>query len=167
MCAEASTILRAVAADFLFNRIWRSLPITVFCTYSDAYTIMRKAFDWKGSRNNDLLNAFSLQLMKATVERNCDLFSVHLNIINIVYSIEVWKLQTRLLVREGAPYQQTRNYLKNNQRENGKNWSRVPDGSLTPGRTGRLTVDRNITLNLTLIGSNSLEDVTNDLYKVG
>jgi hypothetical protein len=38
------------------------------------------------------------------------------------------KLQTRLLVREGAPDQQSRNCLKNNQRENGKNWSRVPDG---------------------------------------
>jgi hypothetical protein len=30
-----------------------------------------------------------------------------------------WKLQTRLLIREGAPHQQTRNCLKNNQRENG------------------------------------------------
>jgi hypothetical protein len=32
------------------------------------------------------------------------------------------------------------NCLKNNQRENGKNWSRVPDGCLTPRRTGRLIV---------------------------
>jgi hypothetical protein len=33
MCAEASTILRAVAADFFFTAgIWRSLPITVFGT---------------------------------------------------------------------------------------------------------------------------------------
>jgi hypothetical protein len=39
--------------------------------------------------------------------------------------------------------------FKNNQREKGKNWSRVPDGCLTPGRTGRLTVGRNITLTLT------------------
>jgi hypothetical protein len=61
-----------------------------------------------------------------------------------------WSVQTRLLVREGAPHQQTRNCLKNNQRENGKNWPWVPDGCLTPGRTGRLTVGRNITLTLTL-----------------
>jgi hypothetical protein len=57
-----------------------------------------------------------------------------------------WKLQTRLLVREGAPHQQTRKCLKNNQRENGKNWSRVPDECLTPRQTGRLTVGRNVTL---------------------
>jgi hypothetical protein len=61
-----------------------------------------------------------------------------------------WKVQTRLLVREGAPHQQTRNCQKNNQRENGKNWSRVPDGCLVPRPTGRLTVGRNITLTLTL-----------------
>jgi hypothetical protein len=40
--------------------------------------------------------------------------------------------------------------LKNNQRENGKNWSRVPDECLIPRRTGRLSVGRNITLTLTL-----------------
>jgi hypothetical protein len=45
----------------------------------------------------------------------------------------------------GGP-QQTRNCPKNNQRKNRKNWSRVPDGCLTPGRTGRLTVGRNVTL---------------------
>jgi hypothetical protein len=33
-----------------------------------------------------------------------------------------------------------------NKKENGKNWSRVPDGCLTPGRTGWLTVGRNVTL---------------------
>jgi hypothetical protein len=38
---------------------------------------------------------------------------------------------------------------KNNQQKNGKNWSRAPDGCLTPGRTGRLSVGRNITLTLT------------------
>jgi hypothetical protein len=32
--------------------------------------------------------------------------------------------------------------LQNNKPEN---WSRVPDGCLTPGRTGRLTVGRNLT----------------------
>jgi hypothetical protein len=30
-----------------------------------------------------------------------------------------------------------------------KIWSRVPDGGLTPGQYGRLTVGRNITLTLT------------------
>jgi hypothetical protein len=54
------------------------------------------------------------------------------------------------LVKEGAPHQQTRNCLKNNPRENGKIWSRVPDECLTPRRTGRLTVGRNVTLTLTL-----------------
>jgi hypothetical protein len=38
---------------------------------------------------------------------------------------------------------------KNNQSENGKNLSRVPGGCPTPGRTGRLTVSRNITLTST------------------
>jgi hypothetical protein len=38
---------------------------------------------------------------------------------------------------------------KNTQRENGKNWSRVPGGCLIPRRTGRQTVGRNITLTLT------------------
>jgi hypothetical protein len=51
MCAEASTVLRAVAANSFFN-CWclRSLRITVFGTYQGASTIMRKAFDWKRSR---------------------------------------------------------------------------------------------------------------------
>jgi hypothetical protein len=51
MCAEASTVLRAVAADFFFN-CWylEILRITVFDTYQGASTIMRKAFDWKRSR---------------------------------------------------------------------------------------------------------------------
>jgi hypothetical protein len=35
---------------------------------------------------------------------------------------------------------------KNNQREKGKNWSLVPDECLTPGRTGCMTVSRNMTL---------------------
>jgi hypothetical protein len=48
MCAEASTVLRAVAADFSFEcwYIRRSLRITVFDTYRDVSTIMGKAFDW-------------------------------------------------------------------------------------------------------------------------
>jgi hypothetical protein len=39
---------------------------------------------------------------------------------------------------------------KNNQREMGKNWSRVLDGCLTPRKTGRLTVSRNVTLTFTI-----------------
>jgi hypothetical protein len=38
---------------------------------------------------------------------------------------------------------------KNIQREKRKNWPRFPDGCETPGRIGRLTVGRNITLTLT------------------
>jgi hypothetical protein len=39
---------------------------------------------------------------------------------------------------------------KNTLRVNGKNWSRVPDGCLTPGRTNQLTAGRNITLTLNM-----------------
>jgi hypothetical protein len=47
MCAEASTILKAVAADFFLTvGVWKSLQITVFGTYQGAFTIMHKAFDW-------------------------------------------------------------------------------------------------------------------------
>jgi hypothetical protein len=42
MCAEASTVLRAVAADFTLTAgVWRSVRITVFGTYQGAYTVMR------------------------------------------------------------------------------------------------------------------------------
>jgi hypothetical protein len=51
------------------------------------------------------------------------------------------KLQTRPLVRESATKLQTRNCLKEISRRK-KNWSQVPDGRLTPGQTGRLTVGR-------------------------
>jgi hypothetical protein len=40
---------------------------------------------------------------------------------------------------------------KKKKKENGKNWLRVPGGCLTPRRTGRQTVGRNITLTLTNI----------------
>jgi hypothetical protein len=50
MCAEASTILRAVAADFFFNRWYLEIPSDIFGTYQGASTIMRKAFDWTCSR---------------------------------------------------------------------------------------------------------------------
>jgi hypothetical protein len=42
-------VFRAVA-DFFLTVVWRSLQITVFGTYQDASTIVRKAFDWKRSR---------------------------------------------------------------------------------------------------------------------
>jgi hypothetical protein len=54
--------------------------------------------------------------------------------------------------QRGRPTSTNRNCLKkNNQKENGKNWSRVPDECLTPGRTGRLTVGRNITLTIVVV----------------
>jgi hypothetical protein len=54
------------------------------------------------------------------------------------------KLQARPLVKEGATKLKTRNFLKEISRGM-KNWSRVPDGRLTPGQTGRLTVGRKLT----------------------
>jgi hypothetical protein len=51
--------------------------------------------------------------------------------------------------QRGRPTLTNPKLSKNNQRENEKNWSRVPDGCLTPRRTGRLTVGRHITLPLT------------------
>jgi hypothetical protein len=54
------------------------------------------------------------------------------------------KLQNRPLVREGATKLQTNNCLKEISRRK-KNWSQVPDGRLTPGQTGRLTVGRKLT----------------------
>jgi hypothetical protein len=54
------------------------------------------------------------------------------------------KLQTRPLVREGAEKLQKRNCPKNISMRK-KNWSRLPDGRLTPRLTGRLTVGRNVT----------------------
>jgi hypothetical protein len=51
------------------------------------------------------------------------------------------KRQTRPLVREGGPHQQTRKCLILI-----KIWSWTPDGCMTRRQTGRLTVRRNITL---------------------
>jgi hypothetical protein len=48
--------------------------------------------------------------------------------------------------QRGRPTSTNPQLSRNNQREKGKNWSRFPDGCLTPRQTGRLTVDRNITL---------------------
>jgi hypothetical protein len=50
----------------------------------------------------------------------------------------------RPLVREGATKLQTPNCLKEISRRK-ENWSQVPDGRLTPGQTGRLTVGRKLT----------------------
>jgi hypothetical protein len=58
------------------------------------------------------------------------------------------KLQTRPLVREGAPHQQIRTCPKTIKKNKKNNWSQFPDGCLTPRHTGRLTVGRNITLTL-------------------
>jgi hypothetical protein len=54
------------------------------------------------------------------------------------------KLQTRPLVREGATKITNPQLSKGNFKEK-KNWSRVPDGRLTPRQTGRLTVGYNLT----------------------
>jgi hypothetical protein len=54
------------------------------------------------------------------------------------------KLKTRPLVREGATKYQSRSCLKEILWWK-KNWSQVPDGRLTPGQTGRLTVGRKLT----------------------
>jgi hypothetical protein len=53
------------------------------------------------------------------------------------------KRQTRPLVRESVPHQQTNNCLTVI-----KIWSEAPDGCFIPRQTGRLTVGRNIRLRL-------------------
>jgi hypothetical protein len=56
-----------------------------------------------------------------------------------------WKLQTRLLVREGSPHTQIRNciqIIKERRWETGRG---APDGCLAPRESGRLTVGHNIT----------------------
>jgi hypothetical protein len=51
VCTEASTVLRAVVADFFLTvGVWRSLLITIFGMNQGASTIMLKAFDWKHFR---------------------------------------------------------------------------------------------------------------------
>jgi hypothetical protein len=49
--------------------------------------------------------------------------------------------QTRPLVREGTPHQQTRGCLQTTKNEK-RNWSRVPDGCLTPIQTLEGDMDR-------------------------
>jgi hypothetical protein len=55
------------------------------------------------------------------------------------------KRQTRPLVREGAPNQQTRNCQTII-----KIWSQAPNGCFIPRETGQLTVGRNMRLRLRL-----------------
>jgi hypothetical protein len=50
MCAEASTILRAVAADFFFNCWYLETPTDNRILHQGTFTIKRKVFDWKCSR---------------------------------------------------------------------------------------------------------------------
>jgi hypothetical protein len=57
------------------------------------------------------------------------------------------KSQIRLLVREGARYGKNWKCF-NIISVKEKNWSRVPDGGVIPGQTGRLTIGRKITLTL-------------------
>jgi hypothetical protein len=45
--------------------------------------------------------------------------------------------------RQRAPHQQTPQLSKIIEERKGKNWSRVPDESLTPEKNGRLTDDHN------------------------
>jgi hypothetical protein len=61
------------------------------------------------------------------------------------------KWQTRPLVREGAPYQQTRNRLTVI-----KIWSKALDGCFIPRQTGRLIVGRNMTLDASTIGQDGV-----------
>jgi hypothetical protein len=58
--------------------------------------------------------------------------------------------QTRPLVREGAPHQETRNCLTVI-----IIWSWAPGRCLTPEQTGRLTVGSNVTLTLTFVAVRS------------
>jgi hypothetical protein len=57
------------------------------------------------------------------------------------------KRETRPLVREGAPHQQALNCVTVIQI-----WSLTPDGGLTPRQTGRLTIGRNMTGFVELVG---------------
>jgi hypothetical protein len=73
------------------------------------------------------------------------------------------KLQTCLLVREGATKWQSRNSLKEISRRK-KNWSRVPDGRLTPGQTGQLTVGRKLTSTFWKISQNNSKSLVSFEY---
>jgi hypothetical protein len=50
MCPEASTVLRAVAADLFFNCWYLEIPSdNRIRKYQGSSTILRKALDWKRS----------------------------------------------------------------------------------------------------------------------
>jgi hypothetical protein len=55
------------------------------------------------------------------------------------------KLQTSPLVREDATNNKAAGSCLKEISRKMKNWSQVPDGRLTPGQTGRLTVGRKLT----------------------
>jgi hypothetical protein len=57
-----------------------------------------------------------------------------------------WKVQTRLLVREGAPHQHTRNCKKKKSKMEWEKLVSSSSGCLIPRRTGLQTVGRNVTL---------------------
>jgi hypothetical protein len=71
---------------------------------------------------------------------------------------QLWKCQvatinyTPVLSSEGAPEVTNQQLSKENFKEE-ENLVTVPDCALTPGQTGRMTVDRKITLTLTLASS--------------
>jgi hypothetical protein len=69
------------------------------------------------------------------------------------------KLQTHPLVREGAPYQDTRNRQAKN-----KNWSCSPDSSPTRRQTGRLTVGHKFNLNSFLFFVVSQDNLPNSAH---
>jgi hypothetical protein len=58
-------------------------------------------------------------------------------------------LQNCPLVRVGASKKQSRSCLQEISWQK-KNWSQVPDGRLTTGQTGRLTVGRKLTSTVTV-----------------
>jgi hypothetical protein len=90
MCAEESTVLRAVAADFFFNCWYLEIPSeTVFGTYQGAPTIMRKAFEWKRSRISMLEVGYEYELDIA-VGRNSELF--------LVTDPIIWMSETRRFI---------------------------------------------------------------------
>jgi hypothetical protein len=85
MCTEASTALRALAADFYFNfRIWRSFRVTLFGTCQGASSIMRKSYipDWfeyfLHMRSLLLMGSFDLRFLVFSVLRTMCLCQVGL-----------------------------------------------------------------------------------------
>jgi hypothetical protein len=89
-------------------------------------------------------------------------------VIILLHSVfKVINVRSDFLTERAPNINKPATVYKNNQRENGKYWSRVPDGCLTPGRTGRLTVIRNITLTLTLVFRRCVGYELNDFHMQG